>query len=111
MTDGEYNSIYCNGVIAQNSTTGSGSNDTRINCNGNNGSSYEQTARLCTQIKAQGIRVYTVGFAIQNTQVARQLMATCASESSYAYEANTGKDLTSVFEDIGRNLTQLRVSK
>ena len=37
MTDGEYNSIYCNGVIAQNSTSGSGDTNYHINCNSQNG--------------------------------------------------------------------------
>lgn len=110
MTDGEYNSIYKRGVIAQNSTTGSGDTNSMIGENAGNGSSYEQTAALCTAMKAQGIIVYTVGLAIENTPVAIDMMARCATDQSKAYVAGSGAALRDVFRDIGDNLSQLRIT-
>ena len=43
MTDGSFNSVYCNGVIAPNSISGSGSTDDHINCNATNGNPFDQT--------------------------------------------------------------------
>lgn len=110
MTDGEYNSIYKNGVIAQNSTSGSGATDSMIGQNASNGSSYEQTASLCQAMKAAGIIVYTVGLAIDDKPVAKQMMANCASDPGKAYVAGSGKALQDVFADIAANLSELRLS-
>lgn len=111
MTDGEFNSVYCNGVIAQDSTSGSGDTNTHIGCNAPNGSSYVQAEALCQAMKDAGVRVYTVGFAVVNSPNARNLMRNCATDPSYAYEANSGQALIDVFRSIGRNLTQLRLTK
>jgi Flp pilus assembly protein TadG len=111
MTDGEFNSSYCNGVISQSSTYGSGDAKDQINCNAPNGSSYSQTQSQCDAMKRAGIIVYTVGFAIVNSQSAIDLMAKCATDASHAYQANTGQQLSEVFSEIGRNLAALRVTK
>ena len=47
MTDGELNSPYCNGIIAKDATSGSGSSSDHINCNATNGDSYSQGEKLC----------------------------------------------------------------
>lgn len=111
MTDGEFNSVYCNGVISQISTTGSGDTNEHINCAAPNGSSYSQTQLQCDAMKRAGIIVYTVGFAIVNSQNAINLMANCATDASHAYKADTGQQLADVFSEIGRNLAALRVTK
>ena len=54
MTDGAYNTQYCLGV-----------KDSVINCNAENGSSVEQARQICTNMKAAGITVYTVGFELK----------------------------------------------
>ncbi|MDB5527908.1 MAG: hypothetical protein JWR51_1011 [Devosia sp.] len=111
MTDGEFNSSYCNGVISQSSTSGSGDTNNQINCDAPNGSSYHQTEELCKAMKAKNIRVYTVGFDVVDSQSARDLMANCATEPSMAYEATTGEGLSDVFADIGKNLAYLRITQ
>ncbi len=111
MTDGEYNSIYRNGVIAQNSTSGSGDTNSMIGQNAANGSSYEQTARLCSGIKAAGITVYTVGLAIDDKPVAQELMRNCASDPGKAYVAGSGQALSAVFADIAGQLSNLRLAR
>ena len=111
MTDGEYNSSYCNGVISLNSTPGSGSTSNHINCNAPNGHSYVQATHLCAGMKAAGVIVYTVGFDIVDDQRARDLMSQCATDAAHAYSALTGDELKSAFRDIAQKITALRISK
>jgi hypothetical protein len=111
MTDGEFNTVYCDGVVSQLSTTGSGELRDKINCNAPNGSSYDQARALCNAMKAANIVVFTVGFDLGSSPGARTMMSECASSPDHAYEANTGQDLVDVFALIGRNLAQLRVTR
>lgn len=111
MTDGEYNSSYCNGVIARSSTTGSGSRSDQINCDAPNGHSFDQARQLCTAIKARGIEIFTVGFQIVNDQRARDLMTQCASSPRHAYSAETGGELRAAFRQIASRMSKLRISR
>jgi Flp pilus assembly pilin Flp len=111
MTDGEYNSIYSQGVIAQDSTTGSGDTNTHINANGPGGNAYQQALNLCAAMKSDGIIVYTVGLAIDDKPIAQQMMEECASDENKAYVAGSGQDLEDVFAAIGGNLSELRLSQ
>lgn len=111
MTDGEFNSSYCNGVISQSSTPGSGSSSDKINCNAPNGNSFDQAQQLCNGMKAEGVTVYTVGFKIIDNPSARDLMANCASGPNFAYLAEDGAALKRVFADIAQNIAQLHVSR
>ena len=111
MTDGEYNSSYCNGVVSQSSTSGSGGSTDHINCNAPNGHSFDQAQSLCAAMKTAGVTVYTVGFQIVNDQRARDLMTNCATGPSYAYLAEDGAALKRVFADIAQNIAKLHVSR
>lgn len=111
MTDGAFNTVYYNGVISKDSISGSGSAADHINGNAPNGSSLSQGAAQCAAIKAAGITVYTVGFDIGSDAGAQNLMANCASDSSKAYLASNGAQLKAAFEEIGQNITSLRISK
>lgn len=110
MTDGEYNSIYSSGVIAQDSTTGSGDTNTHINQNGVGGGAYAQAIRLCQEMKDDGIIVYTVGLAIDDKPIAQQMMEDCATDENKSFVADSSQDLADVFRDIGDNLSQLRLT-
>lgn len=111
MTDGEYNSTYCNGVISKDSTTGSGSTSDHINCNATNGNSYTQSMTLCTNMKDAGIIVYTVGLEVVNTQQAKDLVNKCASSSKHVYIASSSADLKVVFNSIGQDIAALHISR
>lgn len=112
MTDGEYNSSYCNGVISQDSTSGSGNASDHINCDAPNGHSWNQSKSLCDAIKAsKKIDVYTVGFAIDNAQSAKDLMANCATDPANAFTPSTADDLKESFRKIGQNIADLRLSQ
>ncbi|WP_292062320.1 TadE/TadG family type IV pilus assembly protein [Brevundimonas sp. UBA7664] len=111
MTDGEYNSGYCNGVISADSTNGSGSASLHINCNAPNGHPFDQTLALCTAMKTAGVIVYTVGFQVVDDERARAVVNGCATNPGNAYLADSGADLREAFSAIGRDITQLRISR
>ena len=110
MTDGEFNTVYRNGVLAQNSTSGSGSNAYKINQNSLNGSSYNQAEQLCTAMKDQGILVYTVAFDVAGSQ-AEDIMEECATDPTYAYNPSDGTELKDAFRAIARRVSTLRLSR
>ncbi len=111
MTDGEFNTPYNTGVIAQNAGSGSGGTGDKINQNATNGDPFGQGAALCDAMKAQGIIVYTVGFQIAAGGNAAALLADCATSPQHAYLPTSGGDLSEAFAAIGRDITKLRISK
>lgn len=111
MTDGAFNSPYCNGVIAADATSGSGSASDHINCNATNGSSYSQAEDVCDAIKDEEIEIYTVGFDIGDQQQAIDVMANCASDDEHAYLAESGAELMAIFQNIAANISSLRLSQ
>lgn len=111
MTDGEFNTPYCRGVISQQAGSGSGSNSAKIDCNAENGSPFAQSAALCTAMKARGVMVYTVGFGITAGTEAANVLRDCATTPSAFYLPASGGDLSEAFAAIGRDITQLRISR
>jgi hypothetical protein len=112
MTDGDFNSAYCSGVIAADSGLGSGNDSDHINCNATNGDSESQATTLCTNIKAQAhTTLYTVGFDLGTNTTALNFLQGCASETADFFRADTGTDLTNAFKSIAQNLNSLRISK
>ncbi|MBY0423072.1 MAG: hypothetical protein K2Q06_12270 [Parvularculaceae bacterium] len=113
MTDGEYNTVYCNGVIAKNSLNpGSGGSSDKINCDGVNGDTYYQAKQICAKMKEAGVKVYTVGFQVPSTATAAQdLLTQCATSSAYAYDAASGAELKDAFAKIAQDIRRLRISR
>ncbi|MDB5490412.1 MAG: hypothetical protein JWO78_261 [Micavibrio sp.] len=111
MTDGEFNSPYCNGVIAKDATTGSGNTSDHINCNAPNGDSYSQGRKLCDGMKAAGIEIYTIGFKVDDYPNGKALMQYCAKDASHFYASQNGSDLLLAFQAIARNVSQLYISQ
>ena len=87
MTDGEYNQNY--------------SGD----------SSATQARALCTAMKAKGITVYTVGFAISSGGEADTTMAQCATAADYYYSADDSDALRRAFRDIAMKIATLRLTQ
>lgn len=69
-----------------------------------------KTATLCTNIKAAGIRIYTITLQVSNIPT-QNLMRNCATETSMYYNTTSGADLGNVFEGIALGLNKLRISK
>jgi len=108
MTDGEFNAPYCNGVTARGYNA---SNSRSNNCDPDNGEPYAQSRALCDAMKARGVVVYTVGFQIPAGGNPDNLMRFCASTASSFYNAGSGTELSEAFNAIGRDITQLRISR
>ncbi|NGP17360.1 ubiquitin-activating E1 FCCH domain-containing protein [Devosia aurantiaca] len=115
MTDGEFNTVHCNGVVARNSTSGSSiysyGNADYINCAAPNGDAYTQARAYCNAMKSgTGIVVYTVGFGISKGSTAANLLETCATSTANAFLAENGADLITAFRQIARNISALRLT-
>ncbi|HVZ99362.1 MAG TPA: ubiquitin-activating E1 FCCH domain-containing protein [Caulobacterales bacterium] len=109
MTDGQFNTAYCNGVISQDSSMISDSQ--RINCNGTNGSPSSSAQSICSAMKAQHITIFTIGFDMDSEpQSSRDVLTNCATDSSHAYLASTGQQLHAAFEAISTSISQLRIT-
>jgi Flp pilus assembly protein TadG len=65
---------------------------------------------LCTNVKNDGILIYTVAFSVDD-EAARQMLKECASSPSYYYDARDSATLINAFRRIGDSLMRLRVAK
>ncbi len=101
MTDGEYNTQYCS----------SGVSYAAQSCTLPNGTSAEQALTLCTNMKAKGIDVYTVGFDLGNNQSVLDMLRNCASSPGKFYQADNGEQLKQAFRDIALKVSDLFLSK
>ena len=95
MTDGEYSRAYA----------GSSSSATT--------NAQNNAKNLCTRMKADGIEVFTIGFALPTSESAasRKILKDCASPDTaltkHFYDAATGSELKKAFQDIVRNIERL----
>jgi hypothetical protein len=110
MTDGALNSPYCNGVIAMDAISGSGSIKDHHNCNATNGTTLHQSLQLCAAMKTAGVVVYTVGFQITGDSNAETLMSQCATSAKHQYLPTSGSQLSDAFKAIGADLNNLRLA-
>jgi Flp pilus assembly protein TadG len=101
MTDGEYNLEYSKDGIS----TGTGGAGSAVN-----GSSTTQARSLCTAMKAAGITVYTVGFAL-DTDTAIETMNQCATDPSKAYTPADASELQQAFRDIALKINELYLTQ
>ena len=95
MTDGEYNQQYDEGFAGSSP----------------NGSSTYQARMLCTNMKAAGITVYTVGFQLPKYGDAVTTLQQCATDASHFYNANDGGALRQAFRDIALQISTLYLTK
>jgi len=70
----------------------------------------ELTAELCTNIKADGIILYTVLFEVTDPAI-ESLLHDCASDPQKSFVAEDEAALLTAFAHIGSSLSQLRISK
>lgn len=119
MTDGDFNTIYRNGVIASDAGSGSGSNSDHINQNATNGNGFTQALALCNAMKAPGknIIIYTVGFDLASISSstaranAENFLNQCATSPSHVYFPESGAEMQDAFRDIALKISKLRLSK
>jgi len=69
-----------------------------------------RAVQLCTNMKAKGITVYTVGFQLGTDAKAIATLNSCATDPSYFYSAANGDALKAAFRDIALKISALRIS-
>lgn len=72
--------------------------------------------QICTNMKAKGIEVYTVGFDLDSLPAAEKTRATdvlqsCGTDIQHFYDAMNAEQLKTSFRDIALQLSQLFVAK
>lgn len=109
MTDGEFNTAYCNGVLSQESN---GSSSSQINCDATNGDPDDQALSLCAGMKAPGvgIEVYTVAFQVSSSSI-REMLEDCATDDDHYFNASSNQDLIDAFAEIGGFISDLRLAQ
>lgn len=70
----------------------------------------QKTATLCDNIKSNGVRLYTITFQLWSGST-KDLMRDCASSPEMYYDSPTNSELETVFQDIAKGLSELRLSK
>lgn len=73
-----------------------------------NGSSATQAQQVCSNIKARGIIVYTIGF--QAPPEVLPILRNCATTSTHFFDAHSSSALTAAFAKIAAELTDLRLA-
>ncbi|MCO6391420.1 VWA domain-containing protein [Aliihoeflea aestuarii] len=105
MTDGEFNLSYFDASNYGQVYNDNGKRQTR-----------DEAVRLCREMKAQGIEIFTIGFALagENSH-AHRTMRECASAGTqswrYFFDVATGDELKVAFRDIAGTISGLYMSK
>ena len=72
----------------------------------------QRTQQACINMKAAGIIIYTVAFQIPGDQAgALTLLDNCASDKDKYFAPGTETELLAAFNAIGKDISELRVSK
>ncbi len=85
--------------------------------NGQNQQDMSNYAKqMCTNMKAQGIEIYTVGFALDQLSagertIAEDTLLSCGTTVDHFYNSLTPAELASAFQDIGVKLSSISLSK
>ena len=69
-----------------------------------------RTLMACTNAKAAGILIYTIGFGSGAAQSA-SLLQSCASDPKYYYAPQNSSDLVPVFQAIAQSINSLRIAE
>jgi Flp pilus assembly protein TadG len=68
-------------------------------------------AELCGSIKTEGITIFAITFGSTPNASTQALYRTCASNPGFYFHAPSNDELQDVFDTIGRQLSNLRLSK
>jgi Flp pilus assembly protein TadG len=68
-----------------------------------------KTRTICTKVKAAGIQIYTIGLMIADT-AGQQLLADCSSGTGFYYDSPNATQLQSIFDDIAKKISKLRIA-
>jgi Mg-chelatase subunit ChlD len=77
----------------------------------NGGSAADNKAKeLCNNIKADGIKIYTVAFKVTEAS-SLEMLSECASDPQSAFDAGNKADLVSAFTEIARSVAAIHIAK
>ncbi|WP_419907028.1 pilus assembly protein TadG-related protein [Hoeflea sp.] len=100
MTDGEFNTAYAD-VKKKNWSAGNQGSKSRTH-----------TDNLCTNVKGDNIKIFTIGFQLYDSK-ALTMLKNCATpddgDVTYHYEPETGEELKETYENIARTIQSLRL--
>jgi Flp pilus assembly protein TadG len=65
---------------------------------------------LCDNIKAQGVRIYTITFQLSATAI-KQVFQDCATEPELYFDSPSNEALNQTFQAIAQDLSNLRISE
>lgn len=69
-----------------------------------------KTQTACTNAKAMGIVIYTIGFG-SGANGSASLLQNCATQTTYYYAPQNSSDLDPVFQQIAQSINNLRLSQ
>jgi hypothetical protein len=98
MTDGVYNTF---GGACDRSCTNTSSQARQ---------SQDVAERLCRNMKALHVKVYAIGFRLDDP-IAETVLRDCATSGETFYRAVSGEKLRKAFRSIAEDLPRLRLSK
>lgn len=70
----------------------------------------DNAVSICTNMKAEGIIVYSVGFALGGNELATSTLRNCATSEGHFYDTTTGDELRQAFRDIALKISTLRIA-
>lgn len=70
----------------------------------------DKLSQICSNMKAQGITVYTVLFDVDDTDT-ETMMQNCATQPDYYFNSPDAEALKQAFRTIGDSLANLRISR
>ncbi len=72
----------------------------------------ELTTEICDGIKRDGIEVFTVAYKLSSSLAkTKDIIRQCASSDALFFDASNAAELEQAFEDIGRSLYEVRLSR
>ena len=81
---------------------------------GQNGTGAQVDARmkmLCSNIKATGVTIFTVQIDTSGTDGVSPVLPACATDASHFFMLTSASQIASAFQQIGVEITKLRVAR
>lgn len=69
------------------------------------------TAELCDSMKKEGIELFTVAYRLSDSSDTKDVIRVCASSEQFFFDAASTAELEAAFEEIGRSLYEVRLSR
>ncbi|MEL7047908.1 MAG: VWA domain-containing protein [Pseudomonadota bacterium] len=69
-----------------------------------------KTRAVCDNAKADGVTIYSIAFRLENDPVTQALLSHCASGGDNFFKASNGAALIQSFQNIGREISEVRIA-